>query len=220
VDAAAVEQETAGEETPIAMSSDDDGAADVSRVEHGTPVAASESINLRSDMADTTVEEAEASADAAPSFDELPHASVQAEGESLATESATEADRASTEAQAEVTPVIAQAMALGEAADETAFGKEPEPDNEGMEAHPEPAISAVEKPAARTEPVNEQVVTSRERASNDPRVAPAPVETVQIETARLVLFSESEQPPVAAPDRNVPRASNDPRGPRTEAEAG
>ena len=30
----------------------------------------------------------------------------------------------------------------------------------------------------------------------------------------MTLFAEQPAPAVAAPDRNVPRASNDPRGPR------
>jgi ribonuclease E len=52
------------------------------------------------------------------------------------------------------------------------------------------------------------------RAVNDPRIAPSPVGEVQIETGRITLFSEQAAPPVELPDRNVPRASNDPRGPR------
>lgn len=55
-------------------------------------------------------------------------------------------------------------------------------------------------------------VTAEGRAVNDPRVAPAPVENVHVETARMVLFAENPMPPVSAPVRNVPRASNDPRG--------
>jgi ribonuclease E len=60
-------------------------------------------------------------------------------------------------------------------------------------------------------------LTADGRAVNDPRVSPAPVQSVRIETARMSLFTESPAPAVAAPDRNVPRASNDPRGPRDEA---
>ncbi len=57
-------------------------------------------------------------------------------------------------------------------------------------------------------------VTAEGRALNDPRIAPAPVGEVRIETARMVLFREQPAPAVASPERNVPRASNDPRGPR------
>ncbi|MEM9758904.1 MAG: ribonuclease E [Pseudomonadota bacterium] len=57
-------------------------------------------------------------------------------------------------------------------------------------------------------------VTADGRATNDPRIAPAPVGEITIETARMVLFREQTAPAVASQDRNVPRASNDPRGPR------
>lgn len=51
------------------------------------------------------------------------------------------------------------------------------------------------------------------RAVNDPRVAPSPIQELHIETGQIVLFSENSAPAVSAPDRSVPRASNDPRGP-------
>ncbi|WP_439107334.1 ribonuclease E [Congregibacter sp.] len=57
------------------------------------------------------------------------------------------------------------------------------------------------------------------RAVNDPRVSPAPVSELHIETGQIVLFSESEAPAVAAPERQVARASNDPRGPKEAASA-
>jgi ribonuclease E len=57
------------------------------------------------------------------------------------------------------------------------------------------------------------------RAVNDPRVAPAPVTEVRIETAHMTLFSDTPAPAVEPPARNVPRASNDPRGPRGDADA-
>ena len=57
------------------------------------------------------------------------------------------------------------------------------------------------------------------RATNDPRVAPAPIQELKIETGQMVLFSETPAPAVAAPDRQVPRASNDPRGSKTASSA-
>ncbi|GAB5414330.1 MAG: ribonuclease E [Congregibacter sp.] len=60
-------------------------------------------------------------------------------------------------------------------------------------------------------------LTADGRATNDPRVAPSPISEVKIATATMTLFSETEMPAVAAPERNVPRASNDPRGPRSES---
>jgi ribonuclease E len=93
---------------------------------------------------------------------------------------------------------------------------------QATEDQPAPAIQHVdakeppaEQPGDRTpETAVSSGVTSSGRAVNDPRVSPSPVGDVHIETARMVLFAENPVPPVEAPDRNVPRASNDPRGPR------
>lgn len=54
------------------------------------------------------------------------------------------------------------------------------------------------------------------RAVNDPRVSPAPVAEVHIETGQLALFSESVAPAASGSTRKVARASNDPRGQREE----
>ena len=62
-------------------------------------------------------------------------------------------------------------------------------------------------------------VAQQGRAVNDPRVAPAPVTEVRIETAHMTLFSDTPAPAVQPPARNVPRASNDPRGPRGNEDA-
>ena len=72
-------------------------------------------------------------------------------------------------------------------------------------AEPEP------EPAAPVDPAG---LSADGRALNDPRVAPSPVGDVPVETARMALFAEAPAPAVAAPDRRVSRASNDPRGPR------
>jgi ribonuclease E len=87
----------------------------------------------------------------------------------------------------------------------------------GLEKAPATPESASTVSAA-TE-VNAHGLTADGRAVNDPRVAPAPVRDVHIETGRITLFSESEAPAVAASERNVPRASNDPRGPREDAQS-
>lgn len=65
-----------------------------------------------------------------------------------------------------------------------------------------------------TSPADPSGLTADGRAVNDPRVAPSPVGDVPVETARMALFAEAPAPAVAAPDRRVPRASNDPRGTR------
>lgn len=67
------------------------------------------------------------------------------------------------------------------------------------------------KPAAPVDPAG---LSAEGRALNDPRVAPSPVGDVPVETARMALFAEAPAPAVAAPERRVSRASNDPRGPR------
>ena len=67
------------------------------------------------------------------------------------------------------------------------------------------------EPAAPVDPAG---LSAEGRALNDPRVAPSPVGDVPVETARMALFAEAPAPAVAAPERRVSRASNDPRGPR------
>ena len=51
------------------------------------------------------------------------------------------------------------------------------------------------------------------RAVNDPRISPKPVTETVVATEQAQLFSMPEAPPVSIMQRNVPRASNDPRGP-------
>ena len=84
---------------------------------------------------------------------------------------------------------------------------------------PEAAGAAVEESPLgepeSTSPADPSGLTADGRAVNDPRVAPSPVGDVPVETARMALFAEAPAPAVAAPDRRVPRASNDPRGPRS-----
>lgn len=57
-------------------------------------------------------------------------------------------------------------------------------------------------------------LTEAGRAVNDPRVEPKPVGVVSVETLRQALFLEQEAPPVSVVSRDIPRASNDPRGPK------
>ena len=57
-------------------------------------------------------------------------------------------------------------------------------------------------------------LTETGRAVNDPRVEPRPVGEVNVVTLTAALFNEQEAPPLSVMPRNVPRASNDPRGPR------
>jgi ribonuclease E len=50
------------------------------------------------------------------------------------------------------------------------------------------------------------------RAVNDPRVAPKPVGKIEVRTERSSLFPAEQMPAIAYIARDVPRASNDPRG--------
>jgi len=61
-------------------------------------------------------------------------------------------------------------------------------------------------------------ITAGGRAINDPRVDARPVGVVEIITSYKPLFSENAAPPVTPIVSNVPRASNDPRGPRSEGQ--
>jgi ribonuclease E len=82
-----------------------------------------------------------------------------------------------------------------------------------------PAVSDAPKAPATAQSVDTNGLTADGRAVNDPRVSPAPVRDVHIETGRITLFSESPAPAVAPSERNVPRASNDPRGPREHVQS-
>ena len=58
-------------------------------------------------------------------------------------------------------------------------------------------------------------LTGNGRAINDPRVAPKPVTETAVTTEQGLLFWQREAPPLMVIERDVPRASNDPRGQRT-----
>jgi ribonuclease E len=84
--------------------------------------------------------------------------------------------------------------------------------------HTEAAVAKTAAPAVA--PSARSVgLTPEGRAVNDPRVNPSPVGKVQIETGTLALFSDRPAPAVIPEPRSVPRASNDPRGPREEGSA-
>lgn len=74
------------------------------------------------------------------------------------------------------------------------------------------AVEVAEKIAAKP-----SALTADGRSMNDPRVAPAPVEEISIETGTMTLFAENPEPSVQAPERTVTRASNDPRGKRNDS---
>ncbi len=87
--------------------------------------------------------------------------------------------------------------------------------------------SGINKSIVQAKPQQEAVVSAKissttgmtldGRACNDPRVDARPVAKVEIITSHGRLFSENVAPPAKPIDRIVPRASNDPRGPKPEA---
>ena len=99
-----------------------------------------------------------------------------------------------------------------------------------IEAQPEATTlqpAAVEKAPTSIETADTELAEASEQAShttagvneagravNDPRVAPKPVTETKVSTEEGQLFWQSEAPPVTIVEQNVPRASNDPRGPR------
>ena len=57
-------------------------------------------------------------------------------------------------------------------------------------------------------------LTADGRAVNDPRILPKPVTDTVVQTELTELFAAPEAPPVSVVAQNIPRASNDPRGPK------
>jgi ribonuclease E len=57
-------------------------------------------------------------------------------------------------------------------------------------------------------------ITAAGRALNDPRISPKPITDTTVTTEQGQLFWQPEAPPVTVVERDVQRASNDPRGPR------
>ena len=57
----------------------------------------------------------------------------------------------------------------------------------------------------------------RQRTVNDPRIFPKPVTDTAVQTELTQLFAAPEAPPVSVVPQHIPRASNDPRGPKAAA---
>jgi ribonuclease E len=72
-------------------------------------------------------------------------------------------------------------------------------------------VDAVE---AAVEEVDTSGLTADGRAVNDPRILPKPVTDTAVQTELTQLFTAPEAPPVSVVPQNIPRASNDPRGPK------
>ena len=92
-------------------------------------------------------------------------------------------------------------------------------------AAPEPAPEAAPAPVVEPDMTSTDGIGADGRACNDPRTDARPVGTLEITTSHMTLFGDSISPPATHSDLIVPRASNDPRGPRpddriTQAAAG
>ena len=72
-------------------------------------------------------------------------------------------------------------------------------------------VDAVE---TAVEEVDTSGLTAEGRAIKDPRILPKPVTDTAVQTELTQLFDAPEAPPVSVVSQNIPRASNDPRGPK------
>ena len=84
---------------------------------------------------------------------------------------------------------------------------------------PSMETSVDEAPAELEVTADTSGLTGDGRAINDPRVAPKPVTETAVTTEQGLLFWQTEAPPVTVIERDVQRASNDPRGQRTTGTA-
>lgn len=156
---------------------------------------------------DTSAAQAPAIEDNAPPTAQEPPAETHRPATSTATSS-----------RAEVREILADddeegVVSLSGQAESTDNGQSAQSAQQPAAAGAAAAASALAEPEPAA-PVDPAGLSAEGRALNDPRVAPSPVGDVPVETARMALFAEAPAPAVAAPERRVSRASNDPRGPR------
>ena len=161
--------------------------------------------------ADVPVEPLEAESNTAPTLpSNSDHDTVELEAAAVATDEAeveVEVEAAITEVESEQ-PVV-EPVTAPEVESIAPPSESPEISVQSRIAD----IPAPTKPAVielDTSGVNEQG-----QAVNDPRVAPMPVADVNVATAHAVVFAATVAAPVAMLSQDLPRVSNDPRGPRT-----
>ena len=128
--------------------------------------------------------------------------------------------------QPEVEPAPEVASTDAELTDsaDTPADDAPAAEDETQGTQPETTAQSMETPVDETPAVIEVAadtsgLTGDGRAVNDPRVAPKPVTETAVTTEQGLLFWQTEAPPVTVIERDVPRASNDPRGQRTTGSA-
>jgi ribonuclease E len=108
-----------------------------------------------------------------------------------------------------------------------ASGVVPEADGDHSERSDDaiitPTALEISAPALSTETALEESETiaanasgldDNGRALNDPRLNPKPIDAVAVSTELTRMFDKPQLPPVSVVARHIPRASNDPRGPR------
>ena len=121
--------------------------------------------------------------------------------------------------EAESAPEVSSTEAeLTESAD-TPTDDAPMADDEPQIAQPETTAPSMETsvdegPAELEVAADTSGLTGDGRAINDPRVAPKPITDTAVTTEQGLLFWQTEAPPVTVIERDVSRASNDPRGQR------
>ena len=164
-------------------------------------------------VTENTAETASAEATAAPVAEAAPAVEV-ASSEALSAVFAEPALETAEAAEMEATSEAVTEEAPVMQTDETPVQDQAEPsatqESVVTAAKPEPAVG--EAPEQEANPT--AGVTEAGRAVNDPRIAPKPVERTNVSTEMTELFANPEAPSVTVVQQDVPRASNDPRGPR------
>ncbi|MEE4202114.1 MAG: ribonuclease E [Halieaceae bacterium] len=195
-----------------------DAQGEASNTQTSTPVAVAEAV--AETVAETTSDSIEtaASTSAADTPDSVNKPDVVKSDASKPVSSETEASQpAAAEMKAEPAVVEASEAALvaeveqPEAApDDTAT----QADSPSSSSEAETAIADVSAPveSVAAVPTSAAGLTPEGRAVNDPRVAPKPVGKIEVRTERSSLFPAEQMPAIAYIARDVPRASNDPRG--------
>lgn len=185
-------------ESPVAAEAEASPVAEIAAAATATAVAGAAVAVAASagDSADTSIETT-----AAPSSPAPENTAAAAEPEAT-----TETVEQPVSAPAENAPVEETAPPA-EVAEAPTRAEEPAADPEPT---PEPA------PA---EPASTAGLTDGGRAVNDPRVEAKPVTAVDIRTDHPVLFTDTVAPPAASSGVEPPRAINDPRGQRSNAQA-
>jgi ribonuclease E len=195
-----------------------DAQGEASNTQTSTPAAVAEAV--AETVAETTSDSIETAATASAGDPSEPVNKPEV-GEAEASESVSSETEASRPAAAETTAepavvetseaaLVAEVEQSKPALDDTAT----QADSPSSSSEAETAIADVSAPAQSVAavPTSTAGLTPEGRAVNDPRVAPKPVGKIEVRTERSSLFPAEQMPAIAYIARDVPRASNDPRG--------